>query len=149
MEEQRIRVDSRKVELVMADGARLTGEVFLQLQGVHLAGPQRIAELLNGEDVFLPVRLDDGVKLVNLEQVVALYAAAEEELDPLLTLGTEHRIRVVTGEGAPLEARIYVNLPSGNNRAKDFLNQPKRFLLFILGAQVVYLARKRILRVED
>jgi hypothetical protein len=58
-------------------------------------------------------------------------------------------VRVTTAVEDPIRARIFVNLPHGHNRAKDFLNQKKRFLLFLLGEQVVYLARKRILLVED
>ncbi len=149
MEDRRVSVETRRIELVLGTGARISGEVFLQLQGIHLTGPQRVGELLNSEESFLPVRIEGAVKLINLDQVVRVQVAAADEFDPLLTLGEEHRIRVTAVVGEALEVRIFVNLPSGRNRAKDFLNQQKRFLLSLLDEQVVYLARDRILLVED
>ncbi|WP_020675419.1 hypothetical protein [Geopsychrobacter electrodiphilus] len=149
MNEQRISVDVRQIEVVLSNGERLMGETFLQLHGMLQSGPQRLSEALNGDDNFLPLRVAEKIKLINLDQVMAVYTAAAEEYDPLLELGEEHRVRVTPAVGGPLDAKIFVNLPNGNNRAKDFLNQPRRFLLFLWGEQVAYLARKRILLVED
>ncbi len=149
MNDPRINVDSRQSEVVLSNGERLVGQIFLQLYGLHLTSPQRIAEALNGAENFLPVRIGEKVKLINLDQVMAVYALAADEFDPLLALGEEHRVRVTPGVGEPLEARIFVNLPNGHHRVKDYLNQPARFLLFLVGEQVVYMARRWILLVED
>lgn len=149
MEDQRITVETRRIELVLTNGDLITGETFLQLHGAHLTGPQRIGEVLNGEEDFLPVRTTKGIELINLEQVVSVSTASKEEFDPLLSLGEEHQIRVDSTVGKTLDAQIFVNLPGGKNRVKDFLNQNKRFLLFIHNEQVIYLARKRILCVRD
>ncbi len=149
MEDHHISVEARTVELVLTNGARLSGEMFLQLHGLHQAGTQRVGEVLNGENNFLPVRTAEGLKLVNLTQIVALSVSAETEFDPILAIGEEHRVRVTTSVGETLDARIHVNLPSGNNRVKDFLDQQKRFLLFIIEENVVYIARRKILLVED
>ncbi len=149
MEDRRVSVETRQVELVLVNGDRISGEFFLQLQGMHLTGPQRVGEVLNAEESFLPLRIADSVRLINLDQIVAVYTAAEGEFDPLLTLGEEHQIQVTPVVGESLQVKIHVNLPSGRNRAKDFLNQPKRFLLFLHHDQVVYLARNKILQVED
>jgi len=149
MNEQRISVDLRQIEVVLSTGERLVGETFLQLHGLCQSGPQRLSEVLNGEDNFLPLRAGGTVKLLNLDQVMSVYADASDEFDPLLELGEEHLVRVTPAVGEPLDARIFVNLPNGHNRVKDYLNQSRRFLLFLSGAQVVFLARKRILLVED
>jgi hypothetical protein len=149
MEDRRVSVETRQVELVLVTGDRISGEFFLQLQGMHLTGPQRVGEVLNAEECFLPLRIADSVRLVNLDQIVAVYTASEGEFDPLLMLGEEHQIQVTPVVGEPIKVKIHVNLPSGRNRAKDFLNQPKRFLLFLYNDQVVYLARNKILQVED
>ena len=149
MEDQRISVETRRIELVLANGSRVAGETFLQLHGTHLTGPQRVGEVLNAADNFLPVRNGGRVELINLQQVVAVYVSAEEEFDPLLELGEEHQVRVTSTAGEPLEARIFVNLPGGKNRVKDFLNQRDRFLQFLRNERVVYLARDFILSVRD
>ena len=149
MEDQRISVDTRPVEMILSDDSRIEGEVFLKLQGARHSGPQRVGDLLNGEELFLPVRRDGKVCMVNLDQVVSVAVAADQEFDPLLELGKEHRICVVPAAGEPLDVRIFVNLPGGHVRVKDFLNQPKRFLQLLHSERVVYIARKRILRVDD
>jgi hypothetical protein len=149
MDDQRIRVDSRQVEIVLEGGTHLTGELFLQLHGLHQPGPQRVSEVINSDETFLPVRTGGGVKLINIDQVIAVYTAAADEFDPLLELGEEHSVRVTTVLGDSLKAQIFVNLPNDHNRAKDFLNQQKRFLLFLLGEKVAYLARKKIIMVEN
>ena len=149
MDDQRIIVETCQVELVMVNGLCISGETFLQLQGVYLTGPQRVGELLNDEEIFLPVRSGQQVQLVNLEQVVSVSLSAELELDPLLTLGEEHQVRVEPVAGDIVDARIFVNLPGNKSRVKDFLNQKKRFLPFLHEDHVIYFARKRILRVTD
>lgn len=149
MSEQRISVDTCPIDLVLVNGSRISGETFLHLQGAFLDGPQRVGELLNGDDCFLPVRNQGRVELVNLEQVVSVCLAAEKELDPLVVLGTEYLVRVEPLVGEVVDARIFVNLPGGSTRVKDFLNQKKRFLLFLDGDKVIYLARRRIVRVAD
>ena len=149
MDDQRIIVETCAVELVMVNGLRIHGETFLQLQGIYLTGPQRVGELLNGDETFLPVRAGSQVQLVNLEQVVSVSLSAELEFDPLLTLGEEHQVRVEPVAGDAIEARIFVNLPGNKSRVKDFLNQKIRFLPFLDHDRVVYFARERILRVTD
>ncbi|MCW8860735.1 MAG: hypothetical protein OQK50_00445 [Deltaproteobacteria bacterium] len=149
MEDQRIKVETRRIELILSNGIQLSGETFLHLQGARQTGPERIGEILNGQDNFLPVRSKEGIELVNLEQVVSVAVSAEEEFDPLLELGEEHQIQVKSTLGDFLPVRIFVNLPGGKNRTKDFLNQDKRFLLFLYKDQVLYMARNKILRVKD
>jgi len=149
MDDQRIIVEACQISMMMVNGLRIHGETFLQLQGAYLTGPQRVGELLNGNETFLPVRDASQVQLVNLEQVVSVSLSAELEFDPLLTLGEEHRVRVEPVAGDTIEARIFVNLPGNKSRVKDFLNQKVRFLPFLNNDRVVYFARKRILRVTD
>ena len=149
MNDQRISVETRTVELTLFNGSQLSGETFLQLHGEYLSGLQTVGEILNGEDNFLPLRYDGKVELINLEQVVSVSVSAEEEFDPLLALGEEHQLWIEPTVGSPLDVHVFVNLPGGRNRVKDFLNQKCRFLLFLHEKQIVYFARNRILRVQD
>ncbi len=149
MDDQRLIVETCQVDLVMVNGLRISGETFLQLQGIYLTGPQRVGELLNGDETILPVRSGSQVQLINLEQTVSVSLSAEQEFDPLLTLGEEHRVWVEPVAGDAIEARIFVNLPGDKSRVKDFLNQKLRFLPFLDNDRVIYVARKKILRVTD
>lgn len=149
MDDQRISVARRSVKLTLSNGTKLNGETFLQLHGEHLTGLQRVGEILNGGDIFLPFRHGDSVELVNLEQIVSVEVDAEEEFDPLLALGEEHQIKVEPITGEVFDVRIFVNLPGGQNRVKDFLNQKKRFLLLLQDDRILYVARNKILRIQD
>lgn len=150
MSDRRISVVTRQIRLLLSTDEELSGETFLHLHGEHdTGGLQRLDEVLNGRELFLPVRQQQSVALINLQQVVAVTAARHEELDPLLTLGQEHTVRVEPIVGPPLKVSLFANLPDGKTRVKDYLNQDKRFLLFLDDELVIYLARDKILRVED
>lgn len=149
MKECQVEVSTRKVELTFSNGSRLSGEMFLQLHSAHLTGPQRLDEILNGEETFLPLRTATWVELINLDQVVSITTEVQDELDPLLVLGAEHRLKIETLNGEILPLYTFINLPETTNRTKDFLNQKKRFLLFLREGEIVYLARNRIIRVMD
>ncbi|MEE4253429.1 MAG: hypothetical protein V2I50_05235 [Desulfuromusa sp.] len=149
MEDQRISVAKRHIKLTLSNGTQINGETFLQLHGEHLTGLQRVEEILNGEDIFLPVRHSGKVELISLEQIVSVEVAANEEFDPLLALGEEHQITVEPVAGDVLDVHIFVNLPGGCNRVKDFLNQQKRFLLLLRDDRILYIARNKILRIQD
>lgn len=147
--EQRLAVDTRRIRVQMANGSCVSGDTFVQMQGSYLSGAQRVEDLLNGDDSFLPLRNEFGTQLVNLEQIVSVSLSADEELDPLMTLGREYSVRVEPTLGDGINVRIYVNLPGSASRVKDFLNQKKRFLLFVDSDQAVYIARDKIMRVSD
>ena len=149
MDEQRISVDTCRIALKTQTGLHLEGEVFLPLYGSHLDGGQRVEDLLNGDDHFLPLRHQQGTELINLDQIVSVVVSAEREFDPLIGLGREYPVRVESVTGEVIAARIFVNLPGSACRVKDFLNQKKRFLLFLREDQVVYVARDKIVRVAD
>jgi len=149
MGDQRLETLARRIELQLANGERLKGEVFLQLVGSRGLGAQRVGELLGSEDCFLPVRSNGRVTLVNLRQVVSLTVAAEDEADELSRLGEQYEVKVRTAVGEQFAATIFVNLPNDRGRVKDFLNQRLRFLPFFCDRNVVYLNFRYILEVED
>lgn len=148
MEAHQISVDQQTVEIVLADGRHLDGKIFLPLCGMSQAGPCRVEEVLNGAELFVPFVVDQQVSLINLAQVQQIRVASSAELDPLRCLGFEHNVRVFPEVGDFLSAKIYVNLPNEKSRTKDFLNQRKRFLPFLVGDQVIYIASGRITKVE-
>jgi hypothetical protein len=149
MAEARLETHIQQVQVQLATGDILDGEVFLQLADIYHAGPQRVGALLNGDDCFLPVRCDGHVTLINLRQVVSLSVSADYEADELMTLGKEHEVAVRTAVSDPFSARIYVNLPDGRTRVKDYLNQRLRFLPFFAGSRIIYCNFRYILQVED
>lgn len=149
MSDQRISVRSCQVDLMLANGTSLSGDIFLQLYGEHSTGPQRVDEILNGDDNFIPIQVEGAIELVNLEQVISLRTSYNSEWFALLTLGVKHSVWVEPLHGSAFDATIYANRPNGKTRVKDFLNQPDRFLPFLCDDQVIFLARTKIVRVKD
>lgn len=149
MNEQKITVATRFIEVVLCNGTIITGDTFLQLHSLHHATPQTIGEILNSEEMFLPISGKDGVDLINLDQVVSVATAAKQEFDPLLELGAQYDIQVEASQGDLMQVKIYVNLPEAQRRVKDFLNQNLRFLHFVHQDRVLYIAKQQILRVKD
>ncbi len=60
MDSQKITVKTRLVEIILTNGSTVKGETFLQLHGLQQDGLQRVGEVLNSDDDFLPVRNDEG-----------------------------------------------------------------------------------------
>ena len=142
---QRISKDTRQVLFGLADGRETWGEVFLDLYGVHHDGPQRVGELLNGDDPFIPIKTEDGMLLIHLEQLVS----AKVEADELMTLGEHYTVTVQPLLGDAITAEVYVNLPEGGRRVKDYLNRSQGFLTFVVEDHVLYLNRNFIVSVRD
>jgi hypothetical protein len=149
MSDYRIVMQKRQVALVLADGSRLEGEVFLNLYEAHHIGPQRLGDLLNSDIRFLPVQTASGIQLVNVERIVSAQTGGSEEADELMRLGEKHRIRITTLLRDEIVADLYVNLPEISNRVKDGLNRAQRFLPLFLEEDVLYLNTSYILLVQD
>lgn len=149
MLDQRIDKEIREVLFTLTDGREVRGEVFLNLFEAHHSRPQRVGELLNDRDHFIPVRTDEGTVLLNVSGIVSARIRAELETDELMTLGERYTVRAVTSLGEELVADIYVNMPAGAQRVKDYLNQSLRFFTFFLPKHIVYVNRRYLLSVHD
>lgn len=149
MAEHRIVMHKRRVGLVLADGSRLEGEVFLSLTEAHRMGPQRLGDLLNSEIRFLPVQTAAGIQLINCALIVSARTDQSAEADDLMRLGEKYSICVSTLLQEEIVVDLYVNLPQACNRVKDCLNQPQRFLPVFREEEVLYLNTSYILRVRD
>lgn len=149
MDSQRISKETCDVLFSLADGRKVWGEVFLNLFGAHHDGPQRVGELLNSDEPFVPIKTEEGTELVHLRQLVSAQVEAEHELDELMLLGEHYHVTVQTVLGQSFQAEVYVDLPEGGRRVKDYLNRTEGFLRFIIGEQVLYLNRCFIVSVRD
>lgn len=149
MDERRIAMQKRRVDLVLADGSRLEGDVFLSLYDAHRTGPQRLGDLLNSEIRFLPVETTAGIQLVNCALIVSAQTDRNEEADELVRLGEKYSITVFTLLKKELAVDLYVNLPQASRRVKDCLNQQQRFLAVFRDRKLLFLNTSYILKVRD
>ncbi|PLX83493.1 MAG: hypothetical protein C0617_11225 [Desulfuromonas sp.] len=149
MGEQKIEKNRRRVLFTLADGSDIEGTVFLSLYEMHRLGPQRVGELLNGEDAFIPVETAEGLLHLNVANISVARTDADGEVDELMTLGRRYPVEVTTLHGPQVRGEVCVNLPDGNCRVRDFLNQPLRFFPLFLPGEVAYLNPCFVLSVRD
>ncbi|MDC4227698.1 MAG: hypothetical protein MPW15_26585 [Candidatus Manganitrophus sp.] len=71
------------------------------------------------------------------------------ELDDLMTLGKKYTVALKMIRGKEIQGDIYVNLPEGFCRVKDYFNQPVQFFPLIQSEFVVYINRELVLFVQD
>jgi hypothetical protein len=149
MEDQKIAKNQRRVMFILADGSGMEGDVFLSLYEAHRHGPQRVGELLNGEDMFLPVKTAGGTVHLNVANIIKAITPSTGEIHDLMTLGKQYRVGVTTLCGHEITGDIFVDLPRDRSRVSDYLNRPQRFIPIVLPDSIVYVARKFILSVRD
>lgn len=149
MDDQKIAKTRRSVFFTLADGSTVEGQVFLSLYEACHEGPQRVGDLLNSADAFIPVDTSSGMLHLNIINIVTAYTPILEEKHELMTLGEKHRVQITTSLGSVVEGEVFVKLPNDRNRVSDYLNQGVRFCRVFLPEQIVYIGSRFILTVKD
>lgn len=149
MDERRIEKENCPVLFELYDGSEIEGEVFLRLYEAHHAGLQKVGDLLNEELRVIPLRTSKGTLLLNRSRIALATVQAELEKDDLMTLGKKYTVRLKMLRGKEVQGDIYVNLPEGFCRVKDYFNQPVQFFPLIQPGFVVYINRELVLFVQD
>lgn len=148
-----LSVPKRQVRVAITAGPETTeGYVFVAEHSEHTRGAERIGEILNHPESFLPVRKagDDRVYLYH-KQAIHLLTLLEPdrqqwELEELAYSPSQHvEITLVTGE--VLRGITYVDPRPERSRVSDLLNLPDRFLMLVRDQGVTYVAKWHILRV--
>lgn len=149
MDERRIEKENCPVLFELYDGSEIEGEVFLRLYEAHHAGLQKVGDLLNEEARVIPLRTSKGTLLLNRSRIASAKVPAELERDDLMTLGKKYTVNLKMLRGKEIQGDIYVNLPEGFCRVKDYFNQPVQFFPLIQPEFVVYINRELVLFVQD
>jgi hypothetical protein len=148
-DELRIPKKRTQVELVLASGATLQVGFFLsEFAGSH-AGHERLSDLLNGRDDFLP-GFDLGSETVTFIARAGIAAATVgHEWEPGLDLleADEHVVEIALLDGTSLRGALQFVMPQGRSRLLDHLNDPQPFLRLEQGDKVVLVNKRHIARV--
>lgn len=149
MDDLRIEKQPQAISVVLADGSELSGDVFLRLYEAHHDGHQRVGELLNQEATLLPLRTGEGVWLLNPIQMVTVTIALTSEQNDLMTLGERHAVRIMLAQRREVTGDIYVSLPEGGARVKNFFHRLVQFVPIFQAQSIVYVNQAFILYVRD
>ena len=131
MSEYRIEKVRHSVELTLASGMRLEGDIFLQAFARLRAGPEEPLDVMNDDAPFLPLVLPSGELLVVQKSQIAIVGTPLPEADDLTAetgvVGMHVDVTFVFGETR--SGSVFPELRADRPRLIDFLNNtPERFL---------------------
>ena len=146
-----VKIDKKKKEVLftLTDGTEIQGEIYLWLYSTNRMGPQRIDELLNEGSTFIPVRTVDGYVLLNSTHIMLARAEMEKNIHDPIMMGRKYSVRINTTLHNNLKVDLFVSLPEGFRRVKDYLDQELQFFTFFLPEHILCINRDCILSIRD
>jgi len=129
------RIEKRRAEARLTlTGGIVSGCFFLSGSNASHSGPERVADLLNGENGFFPfeVRTDSGLSTAmfnraHLVLVTLVGETVEARLDPGYSVAKEREVRLRLSNGQTLEGRVRIYRPRGRDRLSDYARTPEVF----------------------
>lgn len=150
----RVRKDPLEVELALAGRPPRRVELYLAEHASHAFVRQRVLDLLEQPDSFLPAcDVETGEwESFNAHAVVWIGIArpsadAEGSGDQLY----EHRkfVRMAFSGGGALEGEVLYSAPDGEARLVDYLNRPEQFLRLWDGDRLFLVNKHWVLRIVE
>lgn len=149
----RFRIEKlrRAVSVVLSDGRRLEGDVFLAERSRVRAEPQEPIDLLNEEEPFFPFFLDEHeVLLLAKAQVVRAEAAAPDGSFSAEMPDGAMAVEIALVDGSAVSGFVPVEKRGEHTRLLDYLNgYAKRFIPVFWGEQVCLVNRMQIASVSQ
>jgi hypothetical protein len=139
-------------EVVLADGRRFRGRIFVPTAAHDHDGSMRAEEWMNEAVDFFPFLLDDASSpvLLNKRELVVLTVPASADRDATLDGMPLPQRRLALECGARrLEGTIVIDMPENHSRVVDYLNRPGAFLTLRDGDRHHLVAKARITRVTE
>lgn len=149
MSEYRIEKLRRALTLVLTDGSKLEGEVFLRSVSRYRSRPEEPADLLNDADPFFALERRGEAVLVAKSQVARAETTLDDD-DALDTGALGVTVEVTMSDGTLCDGSIFLESRSDRPRLLDFLNTyHERFLPVVSPGQVLLLNTQLIAHVRE
>jgi hypothetical protein len=146
-----LRVPKRRaqVEVLMPGGAARQVTVFLSEFASRHNGPERLSDLLNAEEDFIPAvdATTDTVVFLNRHGIAAARIAREWEISRDEPPGEQHELEIALVDGTTLRGAVTVVLPPEHARLLDFLNDAQPFVRLAEREKVALVNKRHIARV--
>ncbi len=139
MSDYRIEKVRHRVELTLASGDRLEGDIFLQAFARFRAGPEEPIDVLNEPERFVPLVLASGELLLVQKSQIAVVATALPENDDAAETGiVGMHVAITFVFGETRHGSVFPELRTDRPRLVDFLNNtPLHFLPFFTADQLL------------
>jgi len=147
MSEFRVEKIKRSLDVVLANGHKMSGTIFLEPVARH-GREQDTRELLNDDEDFFPISVNNQLTLLAKDQVkTATYRAP---MDAIRASGQFLLVKVILSDGNVVSGSIEVEQRSAAVRLLDFLNAFKgRFLHVADGTTHCLINRRMIAGVQQ
>ena len=139
MSDYRIEKVRHRVELTLASGDRLEGDIFLQAFARFRAGPEEPIDVLNEPERFVPLVMASGELLLVQKSQIAVVATALPETDYAAETGiVGMHVELTFVFGDTRQGSVFPELRADRPRLVDFLNNtPLHFLPFFTADQLL------------
>ncbi|MFN0063956.1 MAG: hypothetical protein ACKVPX_15725 [Myxococcaceae bacterium] len=152
MEELRVPKRQARVELRWPGGKTQSVAVYLAEFASTHTGAQRISELLNGRDAFVPAFDVEAEAVVFLRCTNISVVRVQADLEPSdaeqHTLPQEHEVRITLMDGTTVSGLMSYVRPPGRERVMDFLNEESRFFPLLDKDQTLLVNKEHVARVD-
>lgn len=143
-----LKVPKRRaqVEVLLPGGAARQVTVFLAEYAPRHSGPERLSDLLNAHDDFVPA-LDvatDTMTFLNRHTIAAARVAREMEL---ADEGDAHEVEITLVDGTTLRGSVTFLMPPDRSRLLDYLNDAPPFVRLAETERVSLVNKRHIARV--
>ena len=136
------------VEISMASGPGISGEMFLRPGGVRSS--ETVAERLNDGTPFFPLKTADGaVVLLGKAQVRYVVTPSLDDDDDVADERSSVPQLLVTAaldSGESITGVFFVDLPPGHIRSLDYVNEAKRDFVAVAQLDREYLINRSFIR---
>ena len=144
-----LKVPKRRVQVeVLVPGSpprQVT--VFLAEFASKHTGPERLSDLLNDHDQFVPALEGAATIFLGRHGIAAARVAHEWELGEEPSEGQRHEVEVLLADGTSLRGVVSFVLPTERSRLLDFLNDAQPFVRLVERDQVALINKRHIVRV--
>ena len=149
MSEYRIEKLRRQLSVVLTDGTRLEGEVFLRPNSRHRVRPEEPEDLLNdAEPFFALVRQGEAVLVAKSNVSLAETVVPQDDDSSLAALGVP--VEVTLTDGSVCVGSIFLETRADRPRLLDYLNSyTLRFLPVVDATQVFLVNTQTIAHVRE
>jgi hypothetical protein len=147
-----LRVPKRQVpvEVVLPGGQSRRVSLFLAENASGHEGPERVSDLLNGREPFIPALDLDGGCITFLQRTTIALARTSAGAEPDaagFTIPTEHDVEITLSDGSQLSGTVTFLAPPQHERLIDFLNRPEPFFRLLEREGVALVGRAHVARV--
>jgi len=149
-EELRVPTQSVRAEILLVDGKRLKGEIFIPASASDYAGSRGVEDWIEELEEFFPFHTEGAAKpaLYAKEAIVALTTTVPKSDGPGSESSSQHHV-VLECAGSRHEGTLSIEMPAHQRRVLDCMNHHERFVCLKDGTRLQLVRKRAVLRVFE